>query len=111
MLLLAEIQLPIQKHGVTFRCTISLKSSTELTGIGTSCVPEYLGLGKGLLRTCLHGLKKDELSSNHPYHAYSKRKRNTGNTVYHGEEEYSWKTVKKTMEQQHRILAAMCVIS
>lgn len=38
---------------------------------------------------------------------YSKIKRNTGNTVHHGEEEYSWKTVKKTMSQQHRSLAVM----
>lgn len=42
---------------------------------------------------------------------YCKIKMNTGNTVYHGEEEYSWKTVKKTMYQQHRIVDAMCVIS
>ena len=28
---------------------------------------------------------------------YSKIKINTGDTVYHREEEYSWKTVKKTM--------------
>lgn len=81
-------------------------------GIGTPCIPEYLGLGKGLVRACLHSLKKDETSSNHPYHVYSKIKRNTGNTLYHGDEEYSWKTtVKKNMEQQHSILAAMCVTS
>lgn len=41
---------------------------------------------------------------------YSKIKRNTGNIVYHGEEEYSWKTIKKTMSQQHKILAMMCDI-
>lgn len=80
-------------------------------GMGTSCTPEYLGLGKGLVRMCLHGLKEDETSSNHIYHVYPKIKRSTGNTVYHGEKEYSWKTVKKTMYQQHRIVDAMCVIS
>lgn len=50
----------------TFRCTMSLKSLAELSGM--SCTPEYLGRGKGLVGTCLHSLNEDEASSNHPYH-------------------------------------------